>query len=524
MTRAHAVAAVVLSGLLSFAGAGKAQVATLDVLFDLDRDSSTGCDVTTAEGVAPGVDMRLRALVDLASDLLTEIEHADCVDPLGGGFGEGGAVTTPPLPSWSVLPGNGVEGSTLVETHVPGSVFGGARRAEVFVSLDVEGVGDAMSNGSGTGYEVSLAVLAVPSMGTLGLGVLLLSAGWLGARSTRRPKIMTLVAVALAGVGLVGRDARALLGEGFHRVWSEDAIVAADPAGDGPAGADLLGLSAAIDPATGELWLRLDVAFGPPVCLDWGLVSAGSGYSCSPWPALDPGPFAGPVALTFDDGPNPATTPQVLATLRAWNAPATFFVVGANLTTPEGQALALEIHQDPLFRIATHSVDHPNFTGLVPGDVAYQVDEGLARVRAAIGDPCWFPTYFRFPFGASDCTSMEIVRRRGLAVAGVNLHSADWCYAAGGGTCSPALVPDIEPEVEGDLPGKVLIEYQQHGGGILLLHDIHPTTAAALPTILADLQAAGATFVDLADPAVFPNLDAAIGAPEAPACCVSVEP
>lgn len=514
-----------LIGLLLSAGPSAAQEAVLDVLFDLDRNAATGCDVATPEGPAPGIELRLRTRVDVGAATLTTIEHADCVDEIGGVFGPGVQAATAPLPAWSVSPGNGVEGSTLVETHVPGSVFGGARRADVFVALDVAGAGDAMSSGSATGLEVSLVALAVPTMGTLGLGVAMLVVVGLGSSlAGRRTALVMSLAVVGGGALAVGHDARALLGDGLHRVWPADALVAADPAGDGPPGADLLGLSSALDPATGELWLRVDVAFGPAVCLDWGLVSAGAGYSCSQWPALDPGPFAGPVALTFDDGPNPATTPQILATLRAWSAPATFFMVGSNLTTPEEQALALEIHQDPLFRVATHSVGHPNFTDLSPSEVEYEVDEGLARLRDAIGDPCWFPSYFRFPFGASDCTSMEIVRRRGLAVAGVNMDSVDWCYAAGGGRCLPSIVPDIEPEAVDDLPGKVLIEYLQHGGGILLLHDVHPTTVAALPSILADLQAAGATFVDLGDPVVFPNLDAAIGAPEAPACCVLVGP
>lgn len=511
--------------LLLAAGPSAAQEAILDVLFDLDREAATGCDVATPEGPAPGIELRLRTRVDVGAGTLTAIEHADCIDEVGGVFGPGIQASTAPLPGWSVSPGNGVEGSTLIETHVPVSAFGAARRADVFVALDVAGGGDAMSSASATGFELSLVALAVPTA-----GILLLAGGLLGlvgiGTSFAGCRAAALVWLAVVGGGAlaVGHDARALLGDGLHRAWPAGERVAADPAGDAPPGADLLGLSSAFDPATGELWLRVDVSFGPAVCLDWGLVSAGSGYSCSQWPALDPGPFTGPVALTFDDGPNPATTPQILATLRAWNAPATFFMVGSKLTTPAEQALALEIHQDPLFRVATHSVGHANFTDLSPSEVEYEVDEGLARVRAAIGDPCWFPAYFRFPFGASDCTSMEIVRRRGLAVAGVNLHSLDWCYAAGGGSCPASIAPNLEPEVVDDLPGKILIEYEQHGGGILILHDIHPTTVDALPSILADLQAAGATFVDLSDPAVFPNLNAEIGAPEAPACCVSVGP
>ena len=199
-------------------------------------------------------------------------------------------------------------------------------------------------------------------------------------------------------------------------------------------GVDLLGLFAEIEPAIGELWLRADVLFGAPVCLDWGVVDAGVGYSCAQQPAPDQGPFGLAVAMTFDDGPNPATTPSILATLRAENIPATFFMVGWRLETAAAQALALEIHQDPLFRVANHTYDHLGLPTLTPQEVVNQVETTSERIREAIGDACYFPTYFRFPFGFSDCTSMEVVREHGFGVAGVNIEPADWCYGQGGGT------------------------------------------------------------------------------------------
>ena len=62
------------------------------------------------------------------------------------------------------------------------------------------------------------------------------------------------------------------------------------------------------------------------------------------------------------------------------------------------------------------------------------------------------------------------------------------------------------------------------GGGIMLLHDIQANTAAELPAILAALQTAGATFVDLSDGTLFPQLNANVSVPEAPACCSAVGP
>lgn len=522
--------------LLLVAVGAQAQTAQLDLFFDVDRDAGTGCSVATADGPVAGIELRLRTGFDVGLASVDSIETAPCLDPAMDLFGAGTPVSTAPQPGWLVEAGEGLAGSTLVETHLPLAELGVAPAARVFAQLTRGGDADALLSMTGGGaLELSLAPPAVPGLGWGG-GLLLL-AGIAVARplvfrtDQGRPGSRTAASllwfaflVGGVAVGFAGRPAWALLGDGVHRIWNADEQLASDPSGDAPLGADLLGLFAASDFATGELWLRADVAFGPAVCLEWGQVDPGTSFQCGAWPPLDPSPFAGPVALTFDDGPNPVTTPGILATLRANAIPATFFVVGDKLLTPAEQALALEIHEDPLFRLGTHTVDHFDMTTLTPAEVAFQVDEAIARVRTAIGDPCYFPAYFRFPFGRSDCAAMSVVRSRGQTFAGVNIDPVDWCYAIGGGSCPPSIVGDIEPEVVDDLPEKARIEYLQHGGGILLLHDIHATTAAALPAILATLQAEGATFVDLADLTPFPNLNAEIGSPEPPACCQSVGP
>ena len=51
------------------------------------------------------------------------------------------------------------------------------------------------------------------------------------------------------------------------------------------------------------------------------------------------------------------------------------------------------------------------------------------------------------------------------------------------------------------------------------MHHINTNTAAELHSVIAGLQAAGANFVDLADPVLFPNMHATMMVPDAPACC-----
>src|SRR5262245_45675804 len=70
----------------------------------------------------------------------------------------------------------------------------------------------------------------------------------------------------------------------------------------------------------------------------------------------------GVVAFTFDDGPNPETTPAVLDALAKYNIPATFFIVTRRLAGKHGEKpreiLARELAEGHL--VASHSVSHPN--------------------------------------------------------------------------------------------------------------------------------------------------------------------
>lgn len=368
-------------------------------------------------------------------------------------------------------------------------------------------------------------VFAVPVLGTGGffaLAVVLvaLALDVLGHRVVRPAIVRASSGLLVLGAAfLYPYVAQSLLGDGTHRIWSESSLVAPDPAGDGTLALDLRGVYGRADAQSARLWIRADVDFGPALCTDWGRSDPGVGFVCSQEPPLDQGGFAGAVALTFDDGANPVTTPSVLATLRAHSIPATFFVVGKRLLLPAEQALALEIHQDPLFRLANHTVDHDFLPGQSVATVEYQVEETSRRIRDAIGDPCYSPEYFRFPYGASDCTSMEEVRRQGHSTTGVHIDPGDWCYASGNGYCDPAVVPSIPTEYSSDLTGYAIYKFLEKGGGVMLMHDVHMTTAAALPGIISGLRDAGATFVDLSDLAYFPQLNSEIAVPEAPACC-----
>jgi peptidoglycan-N-acetylglucosamine deacetylase len=85
------------------------------------------------------------------------------------------------------------------------------------------------------------------------------------------------------------------------------------------------------------------------------------------------------VALTFDDGPDPAGTQAILDTLAQRQVPATFFLIGRELAAhPElGRAIAAAGHE-----IGNHSFSHERMIGVTPGWVADEIESTDALIRA----------------------------------------------------------------------------------------------------------------------------------------------
>src|SRR5437879_7250917 len=101
------------------------------------------------------------------------------------------------------------------------------------------------------------------------------------------------------------------------------------------------------------------------------------------------------VVLTFDDGPLPRNSNQVLQVLADYCVTATFFTIGQQaLANPEGvRKLAAAGHT-----IGTHTQDHPLTMDRMPIEKARQeIDEGIASVSAALSDPTMLAPFFRIP-------------------------------------------------------------------------------------------------------------------------------
>ena len=166
------------------------------------------------------------------------------------------------------------------------------------------------------------------------------------------------------------------------------------------------------------------------------------------------------IALTFDDGPNPITTPQILAILEQAHASATFFVIGNRAVHMTGLLSRMHVDGD---EIGNHSWSHPDVANLPADQMADQVNLTQAAVTAA-GVPA--PTLFRPPYGdVNDLMRGQIP----LTLAMWNIDPQDWREH------NPAAIV-------------ATVAATAKPGGVIDMHDIYPQTVAALPGILAELQ------------------------------------
>jgi peptidoglycan-N-acetylglucosamine deacetylase len=183
-----------------------------------------------------------------------------------------------------------------------------------------------------------------------------------------------------------------------------------------------------------------------------------------------------PVALTFDDGPWPHTTGQILAILAQRRAPATFFVVGRQVQRYP-QLLRRELAAGMV--VGTHSYRHPQRFDRLP---ARRVREEIIRGRRTLDRLGARPVGFRPPGGAASATVVAAAGQLGLRTVLWTVDPTDW---------RPGVTAD-------QLVRRVLAAARP--GAIVLLHDgggDRSATVAALPAIIDGLRHLGLTLTTL---------------------------
>ncbi|AUG59104.1 polysaccharide deacetylase family protein [Acetivibrio saccincola] len=182
------------------------------------------------------------------------------------------------------------------------------------------------------------------------------------------------------------------------------------------------------------------------------------------------------VALTFDDGPDPRYTPQILDVLKKYNAKATFFLIGARAAAHRSitERIVKEGHA-----VGNHTYWHPNLTKEGVKRLEWEVKETENVLNEILG---YRPSLFRSPYGSLDEELVEKLNEMGYSAIGWSVDSLDWMQ----------LSPEqIEKNVLSNI----------HPGAIILMHDGgHWTmdllgTVQSLDRIIPALQRDGVEFV-----------------------------
>ena len=179
------------------------------------------------------------------------------------------------------------------------------------------------------------------------------------------------------------------------------------------------------------------------------------------------------VVLTFDDGPILPYSDQILDILASQCVKATYFLVGEMARA--FPATVRRIYEEG-HTIGTHSDHHPTRFGQLPIErMRREIDQGISDVSAALGDRKYLAPFFRIPgLARSDVVESELAAR-GLSVFSSDTDADDWHHRIS----SQQIVTLAMRRLE------------SRGKGILLLHDIHPTTVTALPGLLKELKDKG---------------------------------
>lgn len=180
----------------------------------------------------------------------------------------------------------------------------------------------------------------------------------------------------------------------------------------------------------------------------------------------------GEVVLTFDDGPLPPYTNQVLKTLASECVLATYFIVGQMARAyPD----AVRSVQAAGHTIGTHSWSHPlKFRALSFDQAKMQVDRGIAATAVALGDASQLAPFYRFPGFGHTKQIEEYLAEQGIMVWGADAPADDW-----------------HKITANEIARRAIRRLEAKGKGILLLHDIHARTVEALPILLRELKDRG---------------------------------
>jgi peptidoglycan/xylan/chitin deacetylase (PgdA/CDA1 family) len=177
----------------------------------------------------------------------------------------------------------------------------------------------------------------------------------------------------------------------------------------------------------------------------------------------------GEVVLTFDDGPWPHNTPEVLAALAANCTKAVFFPIGKHtMWAPE----ILKQVDAAGHTIGSHTWSHKDLSKLSAQDAKDEIEKGVSAVAWGLGHP---PSpFFRFPALRHPPEMVTYLGQRNIAIFSTDMDSFDFKIR--------------KPE---QVISSVMAKLKKNGKGIVLMHDFQRATADASSELLKQLKAGG---------------------------------
>ena len=179
------------------------------------------------------------------------------------------------------------------------------------------------------------------------------------------------------------------------------------------------------------------------------------------------------VALTFDDGPG-VYTDHIREVFERYDGLATFFVMGDLVSLGRD---AVERLADSGFEVVGHSWDHSDFTMLSADQIEYQLEATHSEIESIIGST---PRLIRPPYGAVNQSVRDISATLGFSIINWSMDPEDWYLR------NEYYIYDFIIESVRD-------------GEIVVLHDIHESTAIAIQRIVPTLIEAGYQLVTISE-------------------------
>jgi len=174
------------------------------------------------------------------------------------------------------------------------------------------------------------------------------------------------------------------------------------------------------------------------------------------------------VALTFDDGPDAATTGRLLDTIADLGVYATFFPIGSRVAEEPG---LVRREAEDGHVVGSHTWDHADLASLSAAAVRRELESTATAVHDATG---YGPALVRPPFGDWDDTVRDEAARQHAGIVLWNIDSQDW-----------------QSRNTRKVVDRVLSTVER--GSIVLMHDIYPTTVDAVPGVVEGLRERGLT-------------------------------